>query len=184
MWVYLWTDDLILTYDFTQSNAGWDADWCSRDSRWFYSTNTWSDHWITSPSEVLSKTPKKITIVFNKVNQSSWTALGGKDMAQDRWYALPMDYNQQQRLVTRVNGSNTTYNLSWIPSWETTWEMNVDKSTIPRTVTHKITWLTDVTETSWVLDYIWGNGDGVTMRIVNRSDGTGSMCIQSVTFEY
>lgn len=187
--VYKWTVKVrpvtpSLVYDFTQSDAWWNANGCARDSRWFYRTNSWSDGRIVSPSEVLVATPKKISIVFNKVYQSSGTALGWKDTVQEWWYWLPLNYNQQAQLSTRCNGTDTIYNLSWTPSGVCTWELNIDSSTTPRTVTHKITWLTDVTETSWILDYIWGNWDGVTIRAVNRSSWTWSMCIQSATFEY
>lgn len=173
-----------LTYDFTQSDAWWNANGCSRDGRWFYSVNSWSDHWIVSPSEILVATPKKISIVFNKVNASSGTAIGGKDTVQEWWYWLPLNYNQQAQLSTRCNGSDTIYNLSWTPSWVCTWELNVNSSTTPRTITHKITWLTDVVESSWILDYIWANGQWITVRAVNRSAWTWAMCIQSATFEY
>ena len=175
----------ILTYDFTTSDAWWNANWCPRDGWGFYRTNTWSDWGIIWPTEIFQANPKKITIVFNKVNQSSWTLFAGAWCPEDWQYWLPKDYNTQWYFTYTQNWAITNVWMT-TPSWITTWEMNVDQSTTPRTVTHKITWTADIVETSWVLDYIWSVSPSgwVYIRIVNRSGSTGSMYIRSFAIAY
>jgi hypothetical protein len=192
-YIYLW--DVLIAWkwlgaysiDFTQTSDWWTLpSWVSRDSNWLYASWTWSDYLCVAPSSIYGKTPKKIKIVYNKVNASSWTWLYENKSSGAYTILLPKQYNG-----TNLNYISAEYNSSSLwsanlwsnPTWTVEWTMDIDTSTTNWTVAHSITGVSSQTDTSWALKNIWTN-QNLTIRIVNWQGWTWSIYIKSFEVEY
>jgi hypothetical protein len=171
-----------LSYDFTTSSAWWDANGCPRNSSWFYRNSTRSDGAIFWPSEIFNDTPKKIIITYGKSGASSGTWIW-ESTTRSNTIWLPRNYNELSSMEFQAWGVVTSVSVWWNPTWDVTREMNIDSSTTNRTVTHKITWLSDVTDNYWIIKQIRQDQTFI-IRIVNWYGSTGSIYIRSATFEY
>lgn len=173
------------TYDFTSSDWWWIASsWTSRDSGGFYRSATYSDGWITAPSEIYKATPKKIIISYNKLTWDCATWIWNLWGSWVPSYKLPYNYPSSyltQMWLERTGGT------SWIALWSNPtgnvdWEMDIDSTTTPRTITHSITWINSFTDNHGILDSLFEN-QNVWIRIINRWR-TSDMYITWVTIEY
>jgi len=186
--VYVWTTKVrptILEYDFTTSDWWWETSNSDvvRWSKWFYINNssTFIDRYISAPNNLFSLwVPKKIILVYSKSMTSTWTGIWYSGWTYE--YDVPRDRNNLNYLAIVVKWTPTNYSLGANPTWTVTWELDIDSSTTNWTVTHKITWCSTVTETSWVLKYIFTN-NALKIRLVHWTD-TSWLYIQSIRFEY
>lgn len=192
MWLYVWTSAVkeayigkpsILSYDFTTSAWWWTASsWTSRSSSWFYRSWTYSDWGITAPAEIFTAIPKKIILTYNKVNTSSGTWFAKQGTSESFIFA-PYDSSLNYWWFKYNGWSVTKINAWWNPTWNVTWEMDIDSSTTNRTVTHKVTWLSNITDNYWIIKDCWNNGN-FYIRVLNLTWSTGSIYIKWVTIEY
>lgn len=180
--IYVWDKQVrpALIYDFTESDWWWTKDSVvTRDSNWFYISSTETNGYIYPPAEVFNHwSPKKIAITFNKTGASSWTWI------QIPYYLIFVSSGSSALTNFRIfSNPNTTDVDMWLnPTWVRTWEMNIDSSTTNRTITHKITWVNDITDTSWVLKTMFTQ-NSMPIRIVNWSNASW-MKITWVKFYY
>ena len=187
--VFLWTHQVRpvippLVYDFTTwTHWRTASSWTSRSSSGFYRTWTWTDGYISAPSEIFDNTPKKITISYNKTHTISGTWVFGSDIVNNSTF-FPVD---PSNLYTMQFNRNWTSNNAYIwgnPTWNVNWVMTIDSSTTPRTVTHKVgTLSTEPTEQYWLLNSLW-SGEDFRVRIVQWDGWTWSIYITWVTIEY
>lgn len=183
MWVYLWTEHGTVEYDFTKSDWWWTA-WANvlRDSDWFYINGTAISDMISAPASLYNLwTPTKVEIIYKKSGTSCWTRI--EDTSINTWYFLPRSWNDLNRLDYRVNGGTIVQNNIWAnPTWIVTWELVIDSSTTNWTITHNITWVSSITESSWAFKTIFENND-LNIWIVNWNTAQW-MYIQKVVFYF
>lgn len=195
--IYVWTTPVkevyvgttkvrptILEYDFTQSDWWWtkSSSWVNRSSSWFYVSWAYASWWlIFPPSEVYQWTPKKIKIDLNRSNTSNtWTGIWNNWL--NYWYFLPRN-SSTIRLDWNYNWT-ITQNSVLLGIWDITWELDIDSSTTNWTVTHKITGNNNITDTGWVLKYIWNNQlFGIRLIYWNNTSWVWPY-IKKVTIEY
>ena len=188
--VYIWTNSLKnayigeyitkLEYDFTQSDWWWTkSSTVSRSSSWFYVSWANVDWYITPPSQIYNNTPKKIQIIFNRPDTSCWTGISSS--VWNYSYLLPRNY-WINRFDWSYNWTITQNNIS-LGTGDTTWELDIDSSTTNRTITHKITGNSDITETSWILKYMWDN-KSIRVRTVHWNSNATWPYIKKVIIEY
>jgi hypothetical protein len=186
--VFVGTDKVrpsILEYDFTKSDYGWtSSSWVNRSSSGFYirwSTAAW---WIiVSPNEVYQWTPKKIKIDLNRSNtNNTWTGIWNNWINGNYWYFLPRN-SSTIRLDWNYNWTITQNSVS-LGIGDITWELDIDSSTTNWKVTHKITGNNNITDTGWVLKYIWNNHlFGIRLIYWNNTSWVWPY-IKKVTIEY
>lgn len=189
MWVYIGTSELknayigkVHEYDFTKSDWWWTLDsWVTRDSNWLYLTSSsqYVDSYSAAPNIIYSWTPSKITVTYYKSQSSTGTWIGDW-MSAAVW--LPRNQYNLNYLSTNLNWTISNINLWANPTGNIVWEMDIDSSTTNWTVTHKITWVSAVTETSWALKTLFTN-QSLKIRIVDWKDTT-SIRIKSIVIEY
>lgn len=170
----------ILEYDFTQSDWWWTkTSTVSRSSSWFYVSWANVDWYIYPPSEIYDRTPKKIQIIFNRPDSNSWTGISNW---WNYWYFLPRNY-WVSRFDWAYAWTITQNNLQSFGTGAKTWELDIDSSTTNRTITHKITDNNDITDTSWILKYIWDNKI-ISVRTVHWNTSGAWTYIQKVIINY
>ncbi len=182
MGVYLWTDSWTLTYDFTQSDWGWTAgSGTSRNSSWFYRSWTWTDGYILAPLEVYNSTPKKIILTYNKTVANSGTWFTNNIPWVQNYYSVTFPYDSNSTIYSEyADWVSNIVDLGSNPTWIVDWVATIDSSTSNWTVKHKIWSLNEVTDTSWVMKYLWDNNE-FAVRIVNW---TWTIYITWLTIEY
>lgn len=178
---YIW-EDSILEYDFTKSDCWWTASNANiqRDSNWFY-VSWWNvDGFITPPSALFNRTPKKIQIIFNRPDGVCWVGIYNSSYS-NYWYFLPRSYNIS-RLDWSYNWTITQNSIS-LGTGDITWELDIDSSTTNWTITHKVTLNADKTDTSWALKYLWNNS-WLWLRTVHRTPSWTGPYIKKAIFEF
>ena len=191
--VYLWPNQSVMKnayigevreYDFTSSDWGWILpSGVTRDSNGLYisSSSKWVDTYTQAPSDMYWGIPKKITITYYKTQASSWIWLRDWSNNNSLIY-LPRNQNNLNSLLV-YNWVSDTYLSLWAnPIGTVVWEIDIDNSTTNWTVTHKITWCTTVTDTTWALKNMFNSND-ISLRIVDW-EATTSIRVKSIVIEY
>ena len=175
----------VLEYDFTTWTHWWTPDTSAwlQNSNWIYTNWLVTNVFWSAPSEIFRWTPKRIIINYNKTGTDNWTWIySANPMA---WYYLPRwkRYdNLQNRFDWNVNWTITQNTIN-NPTWLCTWELDIDTSTSNWTITHKITWVSNITEQSWAFKTIW-NSWSLNLRTVNWDSWNPWIYIRSILFEY
>ena len=177
----------IYEVDFTTWTHWWTASSSAgkQDSGGLYTNGNLTEVSWLAPSEIYTPwTPKKVIINYNKTGTDSWIWIRTPAW-NGSWYSLPRwpVSSSQNNRFDRSNNWTITQNTISNPTWEVTWELDIDTSTTNWTITHKITGVSNITESSWVFKNIWDSLE-FNLKIVNRNNSNQWLHIKNIRFEY